>query len=71
MKLLPIAEESAERFYLVTGAMRTGSTMVGRLLRSLRNFEVFHEPAVAYTLFPLIDVMDSRHSESKIGVPLM
>ncbi len=44
MKLLPIAEESAERFYLVTGAMRTGSTMVGRLLRSLRNFEVFHEP---------------------------
>ena len=61
LRLLPIAEEAAERFYLVTGAMRTGSTMLGRLLRSLRNFEVFHEPAVAYTLFPLIEAMDNRH----------
>lgn len=61
MSLLPVAEDAVERFYLVTGAMRTGSTMVGRLLRSLKNFEVFHEPAVAYTLFPLIDALDSRH----------
>jgi len=48
-----------ESVILVTGAMRTGSTMLGRLLRSMQRVEAFHEPGVVYSLFPLITKIDS------------
>jgi len=54
------AQRVMERVFLVTGAMRTGSTMLGRLLRSMQQVEAFHEPGVVYSLFPLITKIDSN-----------
>ena len=54
-RLLPEARETVARATFVTGAMRTGTTMMMRLIASLDRVEMFHEPAVAYTLLPLIE----------------
>lgn len=54
------AQSVMDRVILVTGAMRTGSTMLGRLLRSMNRVEAFHEPGVVYALFPQINCMDTE-----------
>ncbi len=60
LKLTDEATEVTERVVLITGAMRTGSTLLGRLLRSMKKFEVFHEPGVIYTLFPQINDLSAE-----------
>jgi hypothetical protein len=60
LKLTDEANEVTERVVLITGAMRTGSTLFGRLLRSMVKIEVFHEPGVIYTLFPQINDLSAE-----------
>lgn len=58
LAMTPEAENVMETLVLVTGAMRTGSTLLGRIFRSMREVEAFHEPGVVYSLFPLIDQIE-------------
>ena len=57
----PAGREIAGRAILITGAARTGTTMMGQLIQSLEDVEYIFEPPALFALMPLIDSIDAEH----------
>ncbi len=55
LHLNPGASETAECSIILTGARRTGTSLLANLLYSTRETELAFEPPALRTLFPLID----------------
>jgi hypothetical protein len=55
LRLLPEASTAVSQAIFLTGAMRTGTTMMARLVGSFAGTEIFIEPPLCYVLLPLIE----------------
>jgi hypothetical protein len=59
LRLTPDAASSTANALFITGSMRSGTTMMMRLVASLHDVEMFNEPPVLYALFPLLTDIDT------------
>lgn len=57
----PLAAQVMNRAVIVTGAGRTGTTVMGQLIHSLAGVEYSFEPPLAFGLLALIDTMPEEH----------
>ena len=48
---------------IITGAARSGTTIMGKIVHSMEGVECAHEPAMLYSLASLVDQMDHRQRE--------
>lgn len=55
------AHAAVGRAILITGAARTGTTMMGQLFQSLEDVEYIFEPPALFGLMPLIDQIAAEH----------
>lgn len=60
-RLYPEATEIASRAIYITGATRTGTTMMGRLISSLEGVEYAEEPPLIRILLPMIDELPEEN----------
>lgn len=51
-------KKSVDRSILITGSARSGTTIMGKLIHSMRNVEYVFEPPMLVSLFSKIDVLD-------------
>lgn len=59
LQISPAAHEKVKNSVLITGAARSGTTILGKLVHSLEGFEYAFEPPLLYSMFPLIDVLSN------------
>lgn len=58
LRLTPDAADSTAEALFITGSMRSGTTMMMRLVATLHEVEMVNEPPILYALFPLITDVD-------------
>ncbi len=59
--LVPEAHAVVRQSIFLTGSMRSGTTMMARLLASLEDTEMFIEPSSIYLLMPMITELETKH----------
>lgn len=60
LTLSPGVFEKCNKAILISGAARSGTTIMGQIIHSMKNVEYLFEPPVLFSLIPLIDIMDKR-----------
>jgi hypothetical protein len=60
LRLYPTVGDAVGRSIFITGSIRTGTTMMGQLIHSLKDVEHENEPPLLYAMFPLIDEMPAK-----------
>jgi len=58
MKHSPYTNKILKRITWVTGSARSGTTLVGKILSTLKGVEYGFEPELLYSLLPLIKKID-------------
>lgn len=56
-----LASQKVNEHILISGAARSGTTIVGKLIHTFENVEFNHEPPMIFSLLPLINELPAEH----------
>ena len=63
LTLHPDVKKRCDEAIIITGAARSGTTIMAKLIHSMEGVECVHEPAMLYSLVSLIDRLDRESWE--------